>query len=131
MKKTTFIIAGIVSLLFGLVTIFEGGSVILDIPGARESHGDFIWFVVWANVICAFFYIASSYGFFKLKNWTKSLLKISIIILVLTFAGLLIWIFLKNPFEKKTVIAMTGRLIVTVILFIIAAKTGKKKLAEE
>ena len=122
MKNKIVNIAALVSALFGLVTIFAGGSVILDLFGMREKEGNYVLFVVWVNFICGFLYVFSAYGFYQKRKWTISLLLISILILILAFIVLVIWIIDDNPYEMKTIAAMSFRTLFTIGLFLIAKK---------
>jgi uncharacterized membrane protein HdeD (DUF308 family) len=116
-----------VSALFGLLTLFAGGSVILNLFGMREKEGNYILFVVWSNFICGFFYLFASYGFFKLKKGTTPLMKISIWILVAAFIVLIAWIINDKPFENKTIVALTFRILLTTGFFLISGKYISKK----
>jgi hypothetical protein len=126
LKNKIVIIAGIVSAFFGLLTLFAGGSVILDLFEIREREGKYILFVVWANFICGFLYLFASYGFFKLKKWTTPLLKISIWILIIVLVVLLAWIINDNPFENKTIVALAFRFFLTTGLLLISTKNISK-----
>jgi hypothetical protein len=127
LKNKIIIIAGFVSALFGLLTLFAGGSVILNLFGMREKEGNYILFVVWSNFICGFFYLFASYGFFKLKKGTTPLMKISIWILVAAFIVLIAWIINDKPFENKTIVALTFRILLTTGFFLISGKYISKK----
>lgn len=114
--------AGIVSLFFGLVTIFMGGSVILDLFGLRAEQGHYVLFVVWANLICGFLYVFSTFGFFARKKWTELLYLIAIWLLVVTFVGFFSWIISGRVYEARTIGAMSFRLVLTLILFIFSRR---------
>lgn len=113
-------------LVFGLITIFAGGSVILDLFGMREKEGNFILFVVWANFICGFLYLVASFGFFKRKVWTSAVLSLATWILIAAFAGLLIHIQNGGIHENKTIVAMIFRTTLTILLLLIARKMNKQ-----
>ena len=125
MKNKLVKIAALVSAFFGLLTVFAGGSVILDLFGIREKEGNYILFVVWANFICGFLYLIGSYGFIKRKNWTASIMGFTVWILVAAGIVLLFWILNEKPYENKTIIAMTFRILLTIGL-LWTARTLKK-----
>lgn len=125
MSKALLFIAGAVAAGFGLITIFAGGSVILDLFGMRERQGNYVDFVVWTNVICGFLYLISSYGFFTKKKWTSSVLKLALAVLIGAFLGLLIWAISDKVYETKTIVAMTFRTLVTLALFFVARRLNK------
>ena len=126
MNTLYFKIAAWVSLIFGLLTVFAGGSVILDLFGMREKEGNFVFFVVWANVITGFLYLIASFGFFKRKAWTAVILSATTWILIAAFAGLLIHIQTGGIYEDKTIVAMIFRTSLTIILLAIARKMNRK-----
>lgn len=126
MNTLYFKIAAWVLILFGLATIFAGGSVILDLFGMREKEGNYVLLVVWANVISGFLYLVASYGFFKREAWTAAVLSAATWILIAAFAGLLIHIQNGGIYENKTIVAMIFRTTLTIVLLIIARKMNKK-----
>lgn len=126
MNTLYFKIAACVLLLFGLVTIFAGGSVILDLFGMREKEGNFVLFVVWANFIAGYLYLIAAYGFFKRKAWTSMMLSAATWILIVAFAGLLIHIQNGGIYENKTIVAMIFRTTLTIVLLIVARKMNKQ-----
>lgn len=117
MKLNFLKFAALVSLLFGLITIFAGGAVIFDLFGMREKQGNYVLFIVWTNFICGFLYLISAYGFYHLKKWTSGILFFAFIILIAAFIGLIIWITLGNIYETKTIVAMLFRLLITIALW--------------
>src|SRR5690349_14377997 len=95
--------AAIVLALFGMVTIFVGGSVIFDLFGLREKEGNFVPFVVWANFICGFIYIATAYNFWNAKRGSLTLIVSAFVILVFTFGALMLHIKSGGLYEAKTI----------------------------
>ena len=126
MNTLYFKIAAGVLILFGLATIFAGGSVILDLFGMREKEGNFVFFVVWANVITGFLYLVAAYGFFKREAWTSAVLSAATWILIAAFAGLLIPIQNGGIYENKTIVAMIFRTSLTIGILLIARKMNKQ-----
>ena len=126
MNTLYFKIAAWVLILFGLATVFAGGSVILDLFGMREKEGNYVLLVVWANVISGFLYLVASYGFFKRETWTSMVLSIATWILIAAFAGLLIHIQNGGIYENKTIGAMIFRLSLTIGILIVARKMNKQ-----
>lgn len=106
-------IAGFVSAFFGLLTVFAGGSVILDLFGMQEMEGNYVPFVVWANFICGFLYLMAAYGFFKRKEWTTTIMKLAVWILAAAAIVLMVWIWNGEPYENKTIAALGFRILVT------------------
>lgn len=120
MKKILPYLIALALAAFGVLTLFLSSSVIFDWFGIREREGDYVLFVVLANFVCSLIYLISVYGFVKNQQWTTRLLSVSVVILVITFIGLLIYIGLGGIHETKTVGAMIFRTIVS-LLFTLAS----------
>ena len=100
---------------FGLLTFFLSSSVIFDWFGIRAKEGNYVLFVVWANFISSIIYLFAVYGFIQSKKWTTKLLSASVIILLITFIGLLFHINSGGFYETKTVVAMIFRTTITAL----------------
>lgn len=120
MKNKLVKIAAVVAVFFGLLTIIAGGGVIADLFGMREKEGNYVSFVVWANFICGFLYLFASYGFFKRKKWTATVLSLTVWILIAAFIVLIVWILNKEPYETKTIFALSFRVLITLGLWWVA-----------
>lgn len=125
MKNNSVKFAILFSAVFGILTLFAGGSVIMDLFGMREKEGNYVLFVVWANFLCGFIYLIASWGFLKRKSWTSFILTLALGILAVTFIGLMIWISKQQPYETKTLFAMSSRLLLTLALWLIARQLRK------
>ena len=112
-KALPYSIAGILA-VFGLVTLFLSGSVILDLFGIKAKEGNYVLFVVWANFISSILYLAGAVGFIKMKTWTLRPLGVSVLVLLLAFAGLLVHINSDGMYETKTIGAMVFRITITI-----------------
>ncbi len=113
-QKLIINITGAVIALLGIVTLFMSTSVIFGLFDIREKEGNYVLFVVVANFICAFLYLAAAYGFFARQKWTTMVLNLSVAVLVIAFIGLGIHIYSAGIYEHKTVAAMTFRTLLTV-----------------
>lgn len=127
MKLIVLSISGFIIALFGIVTLFMSTSIIFGLFEIREKEGNYILFVVVANFLCAFLYLAAAYGFFAKKKWTTMILNIAVAVLVVTFIGLGIHIYSGGIYEQKTIYAMTFRTFVTVSFLLISLKYISKE----
>ncbi|MEO6905998.1 MAG: hypothetical protein ABI148_06530 [Ginsengibacter sp.] len=128
-SKIILNISGALIALFGIITLFMSTAVIFGLFDIREKEGNYILFVVIANFICAFLYLAAAYGFFLKKRWTSMVLNFSVGILVIAFIGLGIHIYFGGIYEQKTIGAMMLRTIVTIGFLLISLKyISKEKL---
>lgn len=120
MKKYTATGIAAFLILFGLLTVFMGGSVIFDLFGIRAIEGNYVLFVVWANWICGFLYLIAAYGLVKQKRWTSKLLFAAFLLLAITFAAFIMHIQSGGIYERKTIFAMTFRTMITLAIAIAA-----------
>lgn len=127
MKSIILIISGFIIALFGIITLFMSTSVIFGLFEIREKEGNYVLFVVIANFLCAFLYLAAAYGFFFKKKWTTMVLNFAVSVLVITFTGLGIHIYSGGTYEQKTVYAMMFRIIVTIGFLLISLKYISKE----
>lgn len=122
MKSIVLFISGFVIALFGVVTLFMSTSVIFGLFDIREKEGNYVMFVVIANFVCAFLYLAAAYGFFARQKWTTMVLNVAVGVLVITFIGLGIHIYSGGVYEQKTVGAMIFRTLLTIGFLLISLK---------
>ena len=104
--KIILYVSGAVIALFGIITLFMSTSVIFGLFDIREKEGNYVLFVVIANFVCAFLYLAAAYGFFARQKWATMVLNVAVGVLVVTFIGLGIHIYSGGIYEQKTVAAM-------------------------
>lgn len=96
------------AILFGLMTIKEGGSV-LFVDAARQAAGNFVPFVLWFNFIAGFFYVVAGVGMWSQRSWASQLAAAIAALTVLVFLAFGIHIFTGGLYETRTVAAMTLR----------------------
>lgn len=126
MKLYLLKIAAFLLGLFALLTLFMSGAVLLDLFGIREKEGNYVPFVVWANLVCGFIYLTAVYGLFKKQKWTVFPLLIAVTVLILTFGALLIYVSSGGIYEAKTIAAMLFRITVTLAFTLLAFFKIKK-----
>lgn len=114
--------------LFGVMTLMLSGSIIFDLFGIRAMEGNYVDFVVWANLVASILYIATFIDFVRNKKWNWHYLAYSFVILVGTTIAF--WIYIENGgiHEAKTVKAVVFRTIFTGILLSISFIKYKKRL---
>lgn len=110
----------IVAILFGLMTIKEGGAVLLGNEAAVVAAGNYVPFVLWFNFLSGFAYIAAGAGLWLQQRWAVWLAVAIAAAVALTFIGFGMHINSGGAYEKRTVIAMSMR---TAVWFVIAGVT--------
>lgn len=119
-----------VALVFGVATIKAGGDVLFFSEQARSAAGNYVPFVLWANFIGGFLYVAA--GLLIFLNSTQAL-RLSAFIAAMTVAVLValgIHIAVGGAYEMRTLAAMVFRSAIWVaIALILRSKkvTGETK----
>lgn len=106
----------IVAILFGLMTIKEGGAVLLGNEAAVAAAGNYVPFVLWFNFLSGFAYIAAGVGLWLQKRWAVWLAVAIAAAIALTFAAFGLHINSGGAYEQRTVIAMSMRTVVWLVI---------------
>ena len=102
-------ILGAIAILFGIMTLYSGGSTLFIDGKARAAAGNFVGFVLWFNLLIGFAYIRAGVW---LVRWQKCGIRLSAVIAGLTllvFALFGILIMNGGAYEQRTVGAMILR----------------------
>ena len=110
----------IVLIIFGALTMFLSGSVILDLFDMRAKEGNYVDFVIWANFFASLLYITSAFGLLARMNWSLMLLFLALAILVVTDVGFAIYVSGGGVHEQRTISALVFRTSLTAV-FLFAA----------
>ena len=105
-------ISAIVAILFGLLTIKSGGSVLFIDGEARQAAGHYVGFVLWFNFIAGFFYVATGMGIWLQKPWSATAAIIIALLTLLVFGALGVYILVGGESEQRTIMAMSLRTLV-------------------
>jgi hypothetical protein len=116
------IVAAVVALVFGVVTIVVGGRTLFGDPAERAAAGAIVPFVLWFNFAAGFAYVAAGIGLFLSRRWAAHLSAVIAAATVAVFAAFAIHILLGGAFEARTVGAMTIRSLVWIAIAITACR---------
>ncbi len=111
--------AALFALIFGVMTVFSGGSVLLS-SAAREAAGQTVGFVVWFNFLAGFAYIIAGVGLWQGRRWATQLALGIAMATLLVFAIFGLYVLTGGPFEMRTMIALPFRAAVWLGLFALA-----------
>jgi hypothetical protein len=103
-----------VAVLFGLLTLKEGGMTLSGDEAALEAAGNYVPFVLWFNFAAGFAYVASGIGLLLHKRWAVWLAVAIAAATAFTFAAFGAHIYSGGAYEKRTVVAMSLRTLVWV-----------------
>lgn len=127
MRNIILKLSAVVIFLFGFLTMFMSVSMIFDLSDARKSAGNYVFFLITANLILGMIYLCASYGFFKEKNWTTTVLFCAAFLLIFIFIILLIYILKGGIYQGKTIMTITIRTFITLIFTLISWNFITKK----
>ena len=127
-KKIINTLSATILALFALLTLFLSSAVIFDWFGIRAKEGNYVLFIVWANLISSILYLFAVYGFVKRTKWTFWVLFTALIILIIAFITLLFYVSNGGIYEEKTIKAMIFRMLVTLSFSLVAFFNINKKL---
>lgn len=106
LRKSLWVwITVLVAILFGLLTIISGGSVLFN-QAAREAAGDYVGFVVWFNFLAGFAYVVAGVSLWLLRRWSiwvSLLITAATLIVFATFGA---YILSGGAYEVRTVAAL-------------------------
>lgn len=106
----------VVAVVFGLLTIKEGGAVLFGSAEARAAAGNYVSFVVWFNFLAGFAYVVAGIGLFLQRRWAMWLAVMIAIATAVTSAALGAVIVSGGAFEQRTVFAMGLRTVVWMLI---------------
>jgi hypothetical protein len=116
------VVAAIVAVLFGVLTVWAGGRALFGGAAARAAVGNAVGFVLWFNFVCGFFYVLAGIGLFLWKDWAAPLAAGIAVAILLVFAAFGWHVALGGAFELRTVGAMTLRSAVWIAIAIPACR---------
>lgn len=108
-RRNWTLVAAVVAVSVGLVTIGSGGSVLLGNEEVVRAAGDYVAFVVWFNALAGFAYVAAGIGLWLRRPWAVGLALAIAALSLVVLAALLAHIALGGPYELRTLIAMMVR----------------------
>lgn len=117
---------GVIALLFGLLTIKSGGSVLFLDGIARQQAGNYVPFVLWFNFLAGFAYITAAVGLVLQRRWAARLSLMILISILFVFMLFGLHILKGGAYEVRTVAAMSLRTTVWGIIVIYAWRYMKQ-----
>lgn len=106
------ILAAVVAVVFGLLTIQSGGTVLFGEGAARDAAGSYVPFVVWFNFLAGFVYVAAGAGLWMQRRWAAVLAVALAAGTALAFAAFGVHVAGGGAYEMRTVWALSLRLAV-------------------
>jgi hypothetical protein len=110
----------VIAIVFGLLTIKAGGSVLFANSTFREAAGDYVPFVVWFNFLAGFAYLIAGGGLWMKKHWAVWISIFIVIATLIVFAIFGIHILNGGMYEVRTIVAMSLRTVAWALIAIFA-----------
>lgn len=117
----------LVATLFGLMTLKEGGTVLFGNEAARIAAGNYVPFVLWFNFVAGFAYVVAGAGLWLQQRWAVWLAVTIAIATALVFVAFGAYIYSGGEYEQRTVIAMSLRTLVWVVIATVATRMLLRK----
>lgn len=108
--------ASIVAVLFGVMTLKEGGTVLFGSEAARTAAGAYVPFVLWFNFLAGFAYVLAGLALWRRAAWSAALALGIALATALVFAALGVYVMNGGAFEARTVAAMALRTTVWLVI---------------
>jgi hypothetical protein len=107
--------AALFAVLFGLLTLSSGGSVLFS-SAARQAAGNYVGFIVWFNFLAGFAYIMAGIGLWYRQPWAVWLSFFIAGATLLAFIAFGLYVLGGGSYETRTVAAMSLRMLVWFII---------------
>lgn len=104
--------ASVFAVLFGLLTLKEGGTVLCGGEAARSAAGAYVPWVLWFNFLAGFAYVAAGVALWRRLGWAAWLALGIGLATALVFAAFGLHVLTGGAFEARTVGAMALRTVV-------------------
>ena len=119
-RSIGFWVITVVAVLFGLLTIKAGGSVLFIDGQDRKAAGNYVPFVVWFNFLAGYLYIIAGAGLWMQKRWAVWLSVFITLATLIVFAAFGIVVINGEAYEVRTVAAMSLRTVVWALISMFA-----------
>ena len=104
--------ASVLAVLFGLMTLKEGGTVLFGGEAARTAAGAYVPFVLWFNFLAGFAYVVAGIALWRRQGWAAGLALGIALATALVFAAFGVYVMNGGAFEVRTMVAMVLRITV-------------------
>jgi len=114
---------------FGIMTLKGGGAVLFGDEAARVAAGNYVSALLWFNFLSGFVYIAAGVGLWLQQRWALWLSMAMVAAIAVAFAAFGMYILSGAAYEQRTVIAMSARLGVWVVVAAVAIRQFRRGAA--
>ena len=108
--------ASVLAVLFGLMTLKEGGTVLFGGEAARTAAGAYVPFVLWFNFLAGFAYVVAGIALWRRQSWAAGLALGIALATALVFAAFGVYVMSGGASEVRTMAAMALRTTVWLVV---------------
>lgn len=117
-------ISSIIAVVFGILTIKSGGSVLFGADIYREAAGNYVPFVVWFNFMAGFLYMITGIVIWMQKKIAFMMAAFIVIATSFVFVIFVIHILKGGDYELRTIMAMTLRTFIWLVITLYLSKVS-------
>ncbi len=114
------------ALIFGVMTVFSGGSVLFAPAATQAWAGDIVGFVVWFNFLAGFAYIAAAIGLWRGAKWAPLLAALIALSTALIAARFGLVVLSGAAFEMRTVGALGFRFLFWAVIAVATLRAARR-----
>jgi hypothetical protein len=126
------VVFAVIALLFGILTLKSGGSVLFIDGPDRVAAGNYVPYILWFNFIAGFAYIIAGVGLYLWQSWA---VKLSLLIAIATIAVFVLFavniLFGDLSYELRTVAAMSLRSTLWLAIGLLTLRTWKNVQSQQ
>jgi len=123
-RPRRIVIAAIIALAFGVLTIVAGGMALFGSEPAQAAVGNYVPFVLWFNFFAGFAYLLCGTALLLRARWA-AWLAVLIAAATIVVAGGFVWhVLAGGAFEMRTAVALALRIAIWTTIATIAMRHG-------
>ncbi|WP_286192530.1 hypothetical protein [Stappia sp. BW2] len=102
-------IAGAAAVVFGLMTVLSGGTVLFGGDQLSSLAGNVVSFVVWINFLAGFAYVMTGIGLWFARGWARWMAIAILTGTAIVLCAFLVYVSQGGPHETRTLVALIFR----------------------
>lgn len=113
---------GLIAVIFGVMTVFAGGTALFGGAGVQQAVGDAVPLVLRFNFAAGFAYILAGFGLLLARPWSVWVSAAIAVGSLAVLGYLALYVMQGGAFEPRTVLAMAFRTLVWGVIFVISRR---------
>ena len=113
---------GLIAVIFGVMTVFAGGTALFGGAGVQQAVGDAVPLVLKFNFAAGFAYILAGFGLLLARPWAVWVSAAIAVGSAIVLGYLALYVMQGGAYEPRTVLAMGFRTLVWGVIFVISRR---------